>query len=122
MTAVTDVLAAYERLQQRSTRMLAWAREEDWDHLLQEEAAYVVAVDNLKRLEADCELDHAALQQKANLLERILEQDAEVRQRLETRRDQLSELIGDTRRRHNVARAYQSGDSVPAMPVSKGLR
>lgn len=121
MTAANEVLAGYEKLLQRSARMLAWARQGEWAHLVQEESVYVVAVEDLKRLEAGYTLDRADMQRKADLLERILEQDAEVRQRLETRRDELSGLIGDTRRRRDMSRAYGSVAGKPT-PIDQGRR
>ncbi|MCG7598619.1 flagellar protein FliT [Halomonas sp. McH1-25] len=121
MTAANEVLAGYERLLQRSARMLAWARQGEWAHLVQEESVYVVAVEDLKRLEGGCVLDREGTQKKADLLERILEQDAEVRQRLEIRRDELSGLIGDTRRRRDMSRAYGAVATRPT-PIDQGRR
>ena len=121
MMAANEVLAGYEKLLQRSAQMLAWARQGEWAHLVHEEAAYVVAVENLKRLEEQCMLDWEGAQKKADLLERILEQDAEVRQRLETRRDELSSLIGETSRRRTMSRAYGAVASGPT-PIGQGRR
>nr|WP_297457442.1 flagellar protein FliT [uncultured Halomonas sp.] len=119
--AATDVLAGYERLQQHSARMLAWAREGDWANLVEEESSYVMAVETLKQREQGCQFDHDGLVHKANLLERILEQDAEIRQHLEARRDELSELLGSTRRRREVNRAYRASGAQP-IPIDQGRR
>lgn len=119
--SATDILAGYERLQQRSACMLSWAREGDWAHLVQEESSYVMAVEDLKRREQGCQLDHDELTRKADLLECILEQDAEIRQRLEARRDELSELLGSTRRRRDVNRAYRTSGAQP-IPIDQGRR
>lgn len=116
-----EVLASYELLLQHSARMLAWAREGDWAHLVQEESTYVMAVEDLKRREKDCEFDRDSLVRKADLLERILEQDAEIRQRLETRRDELSELLGSTRRRRDLNRAYRASGAQP-VSIDQGRR
>lgn len=121
MAAAGEVLAAYEQLLQRSARMLAWAREGDWANLVQEESVYVVAVEKLKSLEIESKLDHEGRQRKADLLERILEQDAEVRQRLELRRDELSVLMGDARRRRDLSRAYRAGGG-QAVSINQGRR
>lgn len=119
--SATDILAGYESLQQRSARMLGWAREGDWAHLVQEESSYVMAVEDLKRREQGCQLDQHGLIRKADLLECILEQDAEIRQRLEARRDELSELLGSTRRRRDVNRAYHASGAQP-IPIDQGRR
>ncbi|MFD2437154.1 flagellar protein FliT [Modicisalibacter luteus] len=102
--------------------MLAWARQGEWAQLVQEESVYVVAVENLKRLEAECMLDSASMQRKADLLERILEQDVEVRQCLEARRDELSGLIGETRRRHDMSRSYGAVAAAQPTPIEQGRR
>lgn len=119
MAVAKDVLTGYEQLLQHSARMLAWAREGDWAQLVQEESAYVVAVEQLKRLEAGCEFDREGLSRKGDLLEAILAQDAEIRRRLETRRDELSELLGNTRRRRDVNRAYRVAGTRP-IPIDQG--
>ena len=116
-----EVLASYELLRQHSARMLTWAREGDWAHLVQEESTYVMAVEDIKRREQGCEFDRDGLVRKADLLECILEQDAEIRQRLETRRDELSELLGNTRRRRDLNRAYRAGGAQP-VSIDQGRR
>jgi len=107
------LVGAYESLLERSTRMLATVRAADWDGLVDQETQYVVQVERLRRLDAEQPLDdhHAAL--KAALLERILEQDLEIRQRLIARRDELDRLIGSSRKQLALSRAYgpQQGGS-----------
>ncbi|WP_245791932.1 flagellar protein FliT [Modicisalibacter ilicicola] len=94
----------------RSARMLNSAREGEWAHLVHEESTYVIEVEDLRQLEIHCELDADAMRRKADLLERILEQDTETRQRLENRRNELSELMGNSRRRRELSRTYQAPD------------
>ncbi|MBZ9556959.1 MULTISPECIES: flagellar protein FliT [unclassified Modicisalibacter] len=118
MMAASEVLAGYEQLLQRSSAMLELARGGDWPELVAEESAYVTAVETLKRLEADCRLGETEAQRKAELLERILEQDVETRRRLESRRDELSALIGNTRRSQDANRAYRDGGQ--AVPFRQG--
>ncbi|WP_136064778.1 flagellar protein FliT [Modicisalibacter radicis] len=120
MTAARDVIAEYERLLLRSTQMLGLAREGDWTRLVEEESAYVVAVENLKACDANGLLDEPGMTRKAELLERILEQDVETRRRLEARREELSELIGSNRRQFNANRAYRA--SATAVPIGQGRK
>lgn len=102
-----DVLVgAYESLLERSTRMLATVRAADWDGLVDQETQYVVQVERLSRLDAEQPLDDRRAARKAALLERILEQDLEIRQRLIERRDELDRLIGSSRKQLALSRAY----------------
>lgn len=120
MTAAMDLIAEYERLLSRSTQMLGLAREGDWARLVEEESAYVVAVESLKQCEASGMLDEPSKARKAELLEQILAQDVETRRRLEARREELSELIGSNRRQFNANRAYRAGST--AIPIGQGRK
>lgn len=102
------LLAAYEALLERSSRMLAKAREEAWDALIEEESRYVLEVERLAREDQGQGLDPMQRERKASLLERILEQDMEVRRHLVARRDELGELIGNSRRKRDLERAYRN--------------
>lgn len=100
------LLDAYEALLIRSSQMLDAAREADWDALIDQETGYVVDVERLRRLEAELPLDTSQASRKAELLERILAQDLEIRERLIERRDQLGSLIGSSRQKLALSRAY----------------
>ncbi|SDG08430.1 flagellar protein FliT [Onishia taeanensis] len=102
-----DIISGYEALLERSTRMLAFACEEDWSRLLEEEAEYVIDVERLSRIEAEHTLDASFAQRKALLLERILEGDLEIRRRLSKRRDELGELLHASQRKRSVDSAYR---------------
>lgn len=52
------------------------------------------------------ELDDSGLKRKARLLERLLEQDGEIRQRLLDRRQELSEMILGSRQKQALSRTY----------------
>ncbi len=108
------LLGAYESLLERSTTMLASVRAADWDALVDQEAQYVVQVERLGRLDAEQPLDDRRAARKAALLERILEQDLEIRRRLIERRDELDRLIGSSRKQLALSRTYgpQQGTSV----------
>ncbi|WP_458524976.1 flagellar protein FliT [Onishia taeanensis] len=105
-SAQGDIISGYEALLERSSRMLAFACEEDWSRLLEEEASYVIEVERLSRIEAECTLDESLGKRKALLLERILEGDLEIRRRLNKRRDELGALLNTTQRKRSVDSAY----------------
>ncbi|GHE21311.1 flagellar protein FliT [Halomonas urumqiensis] len=100
------LLEAYEALLARSSRMLDAARAADWEALIGQETGYVVDVERLRRREAELPLDAAEASRKADLLERILAQDLEIRERLLERREALATLIGSSRQTLALSRAY----------------
>lgn len=100
------LLEAYEALLVRSSRMLDAVRAADWDALIRQESEYIVQVDRLRHMDAQLALDGEALEHKAELLERILEQDLEIRRSLLARRDELDQLIGSSRQKLALSRTY----------------
>lgn len=113
------LLAAYEALRECSSRMLEWARQEDWDSLVNEESRYVIEVERLSQFDSELLLDMPQQQRRAELLEQILEQDMEIRRRLVERRDALSELIGVSQRKRNLSRAYRPLGEVTQLPKGR---
>ena len=86
--------------------MLDCVRRQDWDALMDEEAHYLVDVEQLSSREQDTALDPSQRARKAELLERILERDLEIRRCLVARRDELAGLIGTSRRKRDLRRSY----------------
>jgi flagellar protein FliT len=101
-----QVLLAYEALVARSGRMLDCVRRQDWEALVEEEAHYLVDVEQLSSREQETVLDPAQSARKAHLLERILERDLEIRRCLLARRDELAGLIGTSKRKRDLRRSY----------------
>lgn len=101
-----QVLLAYEALLARSGRMLDCVRRQDWDALMEEEAHYLVDVEQLSNRERDTHLDTTQQARKALLLEGILERDLEIRRCLVARREELAGLIGTSKRKRDLRRSY----------------
>ena len=87
MTSGSPVIDQYHQLLEVSTQMLGLAREQQWDALVQCEAGYLVSLQRVKSLDREQSLNGSEREQKRDLLERILEQDAETRRMLESRRE-----------------------------------
>ncbi|MDN3524863.1 flagellar protein FliT [Halomonas sabkhae] len=103
------VLDVYTSLLTRSESMLEAALAADWENLVAQETEYVQEVERLPTLDANVVLDEEARRHKAELLERILENDMEIRRHLIQRRDELGELIGVSRRKRDLQRTYGGG-------------
>lgn len=109
MSSVSPLIERYRRLRDVSRTMLSLARDQQWESLIQHEAEYVVELDRVKVLDSELALSEPERVEKLILLESTLQQDAETRRLLETRRDELSQLIGSSRRRQALGQAYRAG-------------
>ncbi len=113
MSAAPKLLESYELLLQQSLRMVELARSGDWSGLLLEKSRCLIDVEKLRQCDAQPGLDTQGQRRKLELLEQILELDAEIRSRLVARRDELGELIGLSRTRAPVpARQQAAGAAV----------
>ncbi|MEQ6887192.1 flagellar protein FliT [Halomonas sp. CS7] len=119
-TGQQALVEKYEALRWRTRRMLDSAREADWPTLIDQQESYLLQVDQLAMLEAERQLDAAHRARKATLLEEILENDLEIRERLIERRDELGELIGTTQRQRKLRHAYDVGAQPPPPSVAPG--
>ncbi|XKH60317.1 flagellar protein FliT [Halomonas sediminis] len=100
------LLKAYTALLASVKHMHELAHHEQWAELIEQRTHYVLLVEELQRLDASLTLDAVHSQQKADLLEGILEHDVQMRQLLLERRDELGKLIGVSQRQRSLHRAY----------------
>lgn len=103
-----DVIDSYQRLLTFSNNMLAHARNDDWAALIESEMVYVAEVEKLQNYEIDAMLDENQQEEKLALLEKLLEQDKEIRERLLARRQELEKLISSASQKKKVEDAYLS--------------
>lgn len=88
-----QLLSYYEAIEQASTQMLSAARQGDWDEVVKLEGACALLIAQLKHA-ADTQTlgsDEAPL--KARIMQRILLNDAEIRQLAEPWMDELGMRI-----------------------------
>jgi flagellar protein FliT len=99
----------YEEMSLLSSRMVAAARAGEWDCLIELEHG-VTHLRNTLMATAD---DGSALAsdqiRKRALIQRILEDDAEVRRHTEPWMEHVRKYLGDTTRRRDVQNAYAAG-------------
>lgn len=112
-TTPQAVIDGYETLLAYTRFMLDAARDGNWSTLIEQERDYVLQVERQAGLDAEFELDSEQRDRKADLLEAILENDLEIRERLVERRDELSTQIGNAQRKQSVQRAYGAHDPAP---------
>ncbi|MGP9764791.1 flagellar protein FliT [Halomonas sp. AOP13-D3-9] len=105
-SAQQALLTSYETLLSRVEYIHELANAEQWAELIDQRTSYVVLVEQLRELDTTVVLDTAGQQRKAELLERILEHDVDIRRRLVSRRDELGKLIEVSQRQRDLHRAY----------------
>jgi flagellar protein FliT len=89
-----DLLQYYEAIERASQDMLEAARTGDWDHVVKLEGACAVLISQLKHAAAEKPLPPSnAAQLKSRIMQRILMNDAEIRQLAEPWLEQLDQML-----------------------------
>lgn len=100
------VIAAYEAMLQQTQCMLEAAHRQEWETLITHQTEYLLQTDRLQQLDEAIPLTETLRQRKADLIERILDNNLHLRNHLMARREELSELIDTSRQQRNISRAY----------------
>ncbi len=87
------LLQYYEAIEQASQDMLAAARDGNWDRVVKLEGACAVLISQLKHAAAEQRLGADAAQAKARIMQRILLNDAEIRQLAEPWLEDLDQML-----------------------------
>ena len=109
MSDASGRLDLYADMLVRSRAMLESANQQEWDALIQQRARFVADVEKLRREPETDGLTEQERRHCAELLEEILEHDRAIRERLDARCEELSQLIGSSRRQQALMRAYNQG-------------
>ncbi len=89
----TALLNYYQAIERASQDMLAAARQGNWDEVLKLEGACVLLISQLKSRSAEAPLRSDEAQFKSRIMQRILVNDAEIRQLAEPWLDELDDLL-----------------------------
>ena len=93
-TAMTPTLLSYyEAIEKASADMLDAARAGDWDHVIKLEGACVLLISQLKNAARGSQLSVDESQLKSRIMQRILVNDAEIRNLAEPWLDDLDRLL-----------------------------
>jgi flagellar protein FliT len=87
------LLQYYEAIEQASADMLMAARSGDWDHVVKLEGACAVLISQLKHAASAQALDTEEAQLKSRIMQRILINDAEIRQLAEPWLEDLDGIL-----------------------------
>ena len=89
----TALLNYYEAIEQASADMLSAARDGDWDAVVKLEGACAVLISQLKHAASAQNLGAEESQLKSRIMQRILVNDAEIRQLAEPWLEDLDDIL-----------------------------
>lgn len=104
----------YREMSRISATMVAAAHEGDWETLIELEQGVARLRDSLMSMPEDANIARADLLQKRQLIERILDDDAEIRRHTEPWMEHVRHLLGDNKRLRELQRAYAVATGDPA--------
>lgn len=109
MLLMPSQIETYEQMSALSRRMVEAARASDWDSLIELEKSVSSLRDTLMGEEDPCgSLSPADSLRKATIIQRILDDDAEIRRHTEPWMEQLRAYLSSGSKRKQVTRAYGS--------------
>jgi flagellar protein FliT len=107
MLSMPAQLEIYEEMLALSAGMVDAARSSDWDRLVRLERSVAALRDTLAQEGEDLTgASTADLERKADLIRKILEDDAEVRRHTEPWMEHLRQFLGGAAKKRQVERAY----------------
>jgi len=101
-----QVIANYESLSALTAQMREAATRGEWDQLIDLEQQCRQHVNAMKQADASVKLDEPSRQHKVRLIKKILEHDAEIRNRTETWMEQLQRIMQSNRQEQRLQQAY----------------
>lgn len=111
-----QTIALYESVADTTNKMLAAARNNDWDGLCTLESDCASQVRTLENAENDVRvvnMTDAMRLRKRTLIEKIFADNREIRQLTESRMEQLSGLLNQARIERQLSMAYGSHNGTP---------
>ena len=111
MARMPSQIELYEEISALSTRMVTAAQSGDWDNLIELERDVARLRDTLLVTSEPPSLEDA--ERKRVLIQRILDDDAEIRRHTEPWMEHVRHLLGDNRRLREMQRAYAAATSPP---------
>lgn len=109
MYGMPSQLELYEEMRMLSSRMVEAARAGDWENLIGLERDVTRLRNTLMATLENNNATVADQARKRKLIQRILEDDAEVRRHTEPWMERMRKYLGDGTRRHDVQKAYALG-------------
>jgi flagellar protein FliT len=95
-----NLLGYYHAIEESSRKMLAAAKDQDWDTMVRYEGACAVLIEQLKMQARTESLDEEKRREKTSIMLRILNNDAQIRTLVEPWLDDAGQHLGTQRVLH----------------------
>lgn len=109
MHRMPSQIELYEEMSLLSSRMVEAARASEWDNLIELERSVASLRNALMTTPEDSDAPATDVARKSSLIQRILEDDAEIRRHTEPWMEHVRQFLGDNTRRREVQKAYAVG-------------
>jgi len=106
MAAMPSQIEIYEEMSTLSAQMVEAAQANDWDRLVTLERSVTRLRKLLSEDEDNSRLSAGEIEIKRALIQRILDDDAEIRRHTEPWMEHVRQFLGGSARRQQVERAY----------------
>lgn len=106
MLTMNSQIEIYENMGALSARMAEAARAHDWDELVNLEKSVAQLRASLEADDDNCKLSSTDIERKRSLIQKILDDDAEVRRYTEPWMEQVRKYLGEGRKRIQAVQAY----------------
>jgi flagellar protein FliT len=106
MLAMASQIEIYQEMSTLSARMVEAARANDWENLISLEKSVVALRRVLAADDDNSRLSAREIDLKRTLIQRILDDDAEIRRHTEPWMEQVRQFLGGNTRRKQVESAY----------------
>jgi flagellar protein FliT len=106
-----DILKAYEHLAEVMGRMRVAASKEDWDGVITLESECAKVYTNLATVEAGAPFDADYQRRKSELIRKLLEDDAEIRDRVSGQLTSIWRMIDGRGHVNRLSAAYGGAES-----------
>lgn len=101
-----DIIQTYEAILEITAQMLEAARSADWDRLVEREKQCRALVDKLMAARMDVELDDDARRRKAEIIRKVLSDDAAIRDLTQPWMARLQHLLTSAGQERRLQAAY----------------
>lgn len=116
MNTAPHLYILYQQLLNQTQVMLQLAAKGHWDDLIACEMEYVNAVHKLAQLTQATPPTDPQQEQLRPLLRQILDNEQQIRQRLQTRMDELAKLVGQSSIQKSVLTTYGNQGGTVLVP------
>ncbi|KFX21810.1 flagella biosynthesis regulatory protein FliT [Pectobacterium betavasculorum] len=118
MSSLHQLFKDYQQLQALSRKMLGLASSSQWDELVDQEIVYVQLIESLSKRAIPADLDSVTQLNFRRILREILENEAQIKELLCKRMNDLSVLMKNSLAQQNVNATYGEFSEQRLLPGS----